>query len=109
MTLATSTPCGQRSVHVKQAAHSHSVSLFRTRSFRPSEAMCKIVRGRYVSLYLATGQSLVHVPHWKHLSSFSLPCIFVSSYLNLGLISEALTGSLELSLTAGAAFSAIKQ
>ena len=44
MTLATSTSCGQRSVQVKHAAQSHRVSLFRTRSLRPSCAMRIICR-----------------------------------------------------------------
>ena len=35
MTAATSTSWGHRSVQVKQAAQSHNVSLFNTRSFRP--------------------------------------------------------------------------
>ena len=47
-----------------------------------------------MSLNLATGQSDVHVPHWKHLRIFSPPCIRESSYLNLGSISEAFIGSL---------------
>jgi hypothetical protein len=40
------------------------------------------------------GQSEVHVPHWKHLSIFSLPGILSSSYLNVGSSSEAFIGSL---------------
>jgi len=100
ITLATSTSWGQRSVQVKQAEQSHNVSLFSTRSLRPSCTMRIICLGRYVSLNLATGQSEVHVPHWKHFRSFSPPCIFVISYLNLGSISEAFIGSLVVGISA---------
>ena len=70
------------------------MGLFSTRSFKPSCAMRIMVLGLYASLNLATGQSDVHVPHWKHLRSFSLPCIRESSYLNLGSSSDALIARL---------------
>ena len=41
----------------------------------------------------------MHVPHWKHLRSFSPPCIRESSYLNFGSISEAFIGPLEVAVS----------
>ena len=63
MMAVTSSPCGQRVVHVWHEAHSHGLSERRAISVSPN-CTARMIWFGCQSMNSATGQPLVHLTHW---------------------------------------------